>query len=68
MKITTIIPTPTWGKTLELFQSKGSIKLLESDSEKFKSILDAAGLSYETETIKGEKEMVFTKFTLKKAS
>jgi len=65
MKTTTIIPNPTWGKTLELLQKHGSIKLLEADSEKFKKILDAAELSYETETVAGEKNSVFVKFTLK---
>jgi hypothetical protein len=50
MKITSIVVTPTWGHTLDLFQHNTSVKLLHSDSDKFRSILDAAMLKYECET------------------
>lgn len=44
LKITTIVTKPTWGKTLALFQEKGSIRIPTSDSETFRKILDAIPL------------------------
>lgn len=49
MKIITIIPNPTWGKTLELFQEKKSIRLLSSDADNFKKLLDSVNFKYTTE-------------------
>lgn len=62
MKSTTIIPNLTWGNALELFQSHGNIRVLNADSDKFKSILDAAGLPYIIET---DSEKQLTSFKLK---
>ena len=61
MGSTTIILKPSWGKVLELFQEKKQIRIPTKDSEKFKSIVDAVGLSYETED---DIETKLTRFTL----
>ncbi len=55
MKATTIVMTPTWGKTVCLLEENKSVKILKTDGEKFKSILDAAGYKY-TSTEEGEFE------------
>ncbi len=53
---------PSWGQTLSLFEEKKHVRLLKTDGDKFKAILDAAGYSYDTdETSFGE----FLRFTLK---
>lgn len=40
MNLTTIIPNPTWGKTLGLLQERGSIRISSVDNETFKKLLD----------------------------
>lgn len=61
MKSTTIIINPTWGKTLELFQEKGSIRISSSDTDKFKNLLNSINLKYSTED---DLEKKLTRFTL----
>ena len=57
----TIIPTPTWEKTLELFQEKGIIRISSSDSETFKNLLNSINLKYSSED---DAETKLTRFTI----
>ena len=59
MKSTTVIMTPTWGRTLMALEEKKSIRLVKADTEKFKSILDAIGYKHET-----SEDGAFVRFTL----
>lgn len=59
MKTTTIIPNPTWGDTLQLLEVRKSIRINKTDSDKFRTILDAVGYRYETVD-----DEHFTRFTL----
>jgi hypothetical protein len=38
MKVTTMIPNPSWGKTLELLQEKKTIRISSIDSETFEKM------------------------------
>ena len=60
---TTIIPNPTWGKTLELFQQKGTIKIDTASKETFKSLLGSINLEY---LVEDDKDTKLTRFTLAK--
>lgn len=60
IKSTTIIPNPTWDKTLELLQKHNTIRISTSDIDTFKKILDSIGLKYNTK-VDGEE---LTRFTL----
>ena len=46
MKITTIIPNPTWGKTLELLQTKKTIRISSCDSQTFENLLNSINLPF----------------------
>lgn len=59
--ITTIIMAPTWGKTLELLQEKGTLRINSSDNETFKNLLNSINLKYTTEE---DAQTKLTRFTL----
>jgi hypothetical protein len=61
MRVTTIIPNPTWGKTLEILQEKGSIRIDTNSSETFKSLLNSISLKY---TVSDDLDTKLTRFTL----
>ena len=46
MKNTTIIPNPSWGKTLELLQEKKTIRISSCDSETFEKLLNSINLKF----------------------
>ncbi len=60
-KSVTIIPKPSWGKVLELLKEHNHVRIATEDSEKFKSIVGAVGLSYNTED---DDKTKLTRFTL----
>lgn len=64
VNVTTIIPNPTWGKTLDLLQHHKSIRINTSDADKFKAIIEATGLKYSTK----EDGKDLTRFTLESTS
>jgi hypothetical protein len=61
---TTIIPNPTWGKTLELLQEKGSIRINTTSSKAFKNLLDSINLKY---SVNDDTETKLSRFTLNKS-
>jgi hypothetical protein len=61
LETVTIIPNPSWGKVLQLFQEKGTIRISSSDNEKFKKLLDSISLKYKVEE---NLETKLTRFTL----
>jgi hypothetical protein len=63
VEATTIIANPSWGKCLELFQEKGNIRLLTTDSDAFKKILESIKLKYSFED---DIETKLTRFILLK--
>lgn len=67
VKTTTIIMNPTWGKTLELFQERGKIKISTADADKFKAILSGADIKYVATDLEGGSEATkLTEFVLNK--
>jgi hypothetical protein len=60
MKTTEIIPNPSWGKVLEIFQSKGTIRIDTPSSDTFKKLLDSINLKYVTQ----EDGKNLTRFTI----
>jgi hypothetical protein len=63
MKATTIIVKPSWGQTLSLLEKKLSIRILKTDGDRFRAILDAGGYRYKcTDESFGE----FERFALTK--
>jgi hypothetical protein len=46
MKVTTMIPNPSWGKTLELLQEKKTIRISSIDSETFEKLLNSINLKF----------------------
>ncbi len=61
MKITNIIEKPTWGKTLQLLQEKGTLRINSSDSETFENLLNSINLKYFKQS---DEESKLTRFTL----
>lgn len=61
MKITTIIPNPSWGKTLELLQEKKTIRISSCDAETFEKLLNSINLKFVKEDDLTTK---LTRFTL----
>jgi len=58
MEATTIIPNPSWGSTLQLFQERGHVFLIEVDADQFVAILNAAKIPYSVEkATKGQLEL-----------
>lgn len=60
---TTVIMNPSWGKTLELLQQHGSIRISTTDVETFKKLLDSINLQYTT-----IEDGILTRFTLTKST
>jgi hypothetical protein len=63
MNLTTIIPNPSWGKTLELLQANGTIRISSSDKKTFQKLLKSIKLEHTTED---NTETKLTRFTLNK--
>jgi len=61
MKSTTIIPNPSWGKTLELLQEKKTIRISSCDSEPFEKLLNSIKIKFVKEDDLTTK---LTRFTL----
>lgn len=64
LKSITVVPQPSWGKVLEMFQAEGNVMLLETDAPIFRNILAASTIPYsEEEVVRGK--LTLRKFTLK---
>lgn len=63
MKATTIIPNPTWGKTLELLQQKGTIRIDTASRETFENLLNSINLKF---LVEDDIDTKLTRFTLAK--